>query len=97
MTLCSYANDGFYDEIIDADSRPRSGAAALIRRIAALEEGAIRANPRQYITQPTLSLSRAPIIVDEHLEGRHLDVKYFILQGSVKMSIGVALNHRLRR
>ena len=40
---------------------------------------AIRANPRQYIAQPTLALSRAPIIVDEHLEGRHLDVKYFIL------------------
>jgi uncharacterized circularly permuted ATP-grasp superfamily protein len=43
---------------------------------------AIRANPRQYIAQPTLALSRAPIIVDEHLEGRHVDLRPYILYGS---------------
>jgi uncharacterized circularly permuted ATP-grasp superfamily protein len=43
---------------------------------------AIRANPRQYIAQPTLGLSRAPIIVDEHLEGRHVDLRPYILYGS---------------
>jgi len=32
----------------------------------------IRANPRNYIAQPTLSLSRVPTIVKDHLEGRHV-------------------------
>ncbi|MCC5821844.1 MAG: circularly permuted type 2 ATP-grasp protein [Phycisphaerales bacterium] len=41
----------------------------------------IRANPRNYIAQPTLSLSRAPIIVGDHFEGRHVDLRPFILHG----------------
>ncbi len=41
----------------------------------------IRANPKNYIAQPTLSLSRAPIIVDDHFEGRHVDLRPFILHG----------------
>jgi uncharacterized circularly permuted ATP-grasp superfamily protein len=32
----------------------------------------ILANPRNYIAQPTLSLSRVPTICEDHLEGRHL-------------------------
>jgi uncharacterized circularly permuted ATP-grasp superfamily protein len=43
---------------------------------------AIRADPRQYIAQPTLGLSRAPIIVDERLEGRHVDLRPYVLYGS---------------
>ncbi|MCC6579651.1 MAG: circularly permuted type 2 ATP-grasp protein [Phycisphaeraceae bacterium] len=38
-------------------------------------------NPRNYIAQPTLGLSRAPVIVDDHLEGRHVDLRPFILYG----------------
>jgi uncharacterized circularly permuted ATP-grasp superfamily protein len=41
----------------------------------------IRANPRNYIAQPTLGLSRAPVIVDEHFEGRHVDLRPYILYG----------------
>ncbi|MFU8830085.1 MAG: circularly permuted type 2 ATP-grasp protein, partial [Phycisphaerales bacterium] len=41
----------------------------------------IRANPKNYIAQPTLSLSRAPIIVGDHFEGRHVDLRPFILHG----------------
>ena len=41
----------------------------------------IRANPRNYIAQPTLSLSRVPTLVDEHLEGRHVDLRPYILYG----------------
>ena len=44
--------------------------------------GLIQANPRNYIAQPTLSLSRAPVILDDHFEGRHLDLRPFILHGS---------------
>lgn len=39
----------------------------------------IQANPRNYIAQPTLGLSRAPIIVEDHLEGRHVDLRPFVL------------------
>lgn len=41
----------------------------------------IRANPKNYVAQPTLSLSRAPIIVGDHFEGRHVDLRPFILHG----------------
>jgi uncharacterized circularly permuted ATP-grasp superfamily protein len=41
----------------------------------------IVANPRNYIGQPTLSLSRNPVIVDDHVEGRHVDLRPFIVYG----------------
>lgn len=41
----------------------------------------IKADPRNYIAQPTLSLSRAPVLVDDHFEGRHIDLRPFILYG----------------
>jgi uncharacterized circularly permuted ATP-grasp superfamily protein len=41
----------------------------------------IRANPRNYIAQPTLALSRAPVIVGDHFEGRHVDLRPYILYG----------------
>ncbi|MBS1825323.1 MAG: circularly permuted type 2 ATP-grasp protein [Acidobacteria bacterium] len=41
----------------------------------------IEANPRNYIAQPTLSLSRVPTIVDGHAEGRHVDLRPYILYG----------------
>ncbi len=41
----------------------------------------IQANPRNYIAQPTLALSRAPVIVGDRLEGRHVDLRPFILYG----------------
>ena len=43
--------------------------------------GRIRANPRNYIAQPTLALSRAPVIVGDRLEGRHVDLRPYILYG----------------
>ena len=41
----------------------------------------IKANPRNYIAQKTMSLSRAPVIVGDHFEGRHVDLRPFILYG----------------
>jgi len=43
--------------------------------------GKIRQNPRNYIAQPTISLSRCPVIVDDHFEGRHVDLRPYILYG----------------
>ncbi len=41
----------------------------------------IEANPRDYIAQPTLALSRVPVIVDDHFEGRHVDLRPYVLYG----------------
>ncbi len=41
----------------------------------------IRKDPRNYIAQPTLSLSTAPTLCDGQLEPRHLDLRPFILSG----------------
>ena len=41
----------------------------------------IRKNPRNYIAQPTLSLSRAPVLLEDHFEGRHIDLRPYILYG----------------
>jgi uncharacterized circularly permuted ATP-grasp superfamily protein len=41
----------------------------------------IRANPRNYIAQPTIMLSRAPCFVDGQVEARHIDLRPYILYG----------------
>jgi uncharacterized circularly permuted ATP-grasp superfamily protein len=41
----------------------------------------IQANPRNYIAQPTLCLSRVPTLVDDHFEGCHVDLRPYILYG----------------
>ncbi len=41
----------------------------------------IRANPRNYIAQPTLSLSRVPTLIDGSFEGCHVDLRPYILYG----------------
>src|SRR4051812_11289319 len=41
----------------------------------------IEENPRNYIAQPTLALSRVPTIVDDHFEGRHVDLRPYVLCG----------------
>jgi uncharacterized circularly permuted ATP-grasp superfamily protein len=44
-------------------------------------ESMITANPRNFIAQPTLALSRVPTLVDGRLEGRHVDLRPYILSG----------------
>lgn len=39
----------------------------------------IEKNPRNYIAQPTLSLSRVPTLIDGQFEGRHVDLRPYIL------------------
>jgi uncharacterized circularly permuted ATP-grasp superfamily protein len=41
----------------------------------------IIANPRNYIAQPTISLSRTPTLIGDKLEGRHVDLRPYILFG----------------
>jgi len=42
----------------------------------------IKANPRNYMAQPLISLSTAPILGDRNAEPRHIDLRPFILQGN---------------
>jgi uncharacterized circularly permuted ATP-grasp superfamily protein len=41
----------------------------------------IEANPRGYIAQPTITLSQHPTFVQGRFEGRHIDLRPFILYG----------------
>jgi uncharacterized circularly permuted ATP-grasp superfamily protein len=39
----------------------------------------IVANPRNYIAQPILSLSRVPTLIEDRLEGRHVDLRPYVI------------------
>jgi uncharacterized circularly permuted ATP-grasp superfamily protein len=41
----------------------------------------VRARPRDYIAQPVIELSQHPTFVDGRLEGRHVDLRPFVLCG----------------
>jgi len=41
----------------------------------------IKKNPRNYIAQPTINLSRVPTLADGAIEGRHVDLRPYILYG----------------
>ena len=41
----------------------------------------VKEQPRNYIAQPTLALSRVPTICGDHFEGRHVDLRPYILHG----------------
>jgi uncharacterized circularly permuted ATP-grasp superfamily protein len=41
----------------------------------------VRSRPRDYIAQPTIPLSQHPTFVEGHLEGRHVDLRPFVLCG----------------
>ncbi len=58
----------------------------------------INADPRNYIAQPTLALSRAPCYVDGKVEPRHIDLRPYILYGdSVTIVPGGLTRVALRR
>lgn len=41
----------------------------------------VRANPRGYIAQETVRLSRAPVLVGDRFEARHIDLRPFVVFG----------------
>jgi uncharacterized circularly permuted ATP-grasp superfamily protein len=54
---------------------------AVSKRVHAEFAELIRKNPRNYIAQPTLSLSTVPTLCDGNVEPRHVDLRPFILSG----------------
>jgi uncharacterized circularly permuted ATP-grasp superfamily protein len=58
----------------------------------------IKAAPRDYIAQEVVSLSRHPTLIDDHLEGRHIDLRPFVLSGeTVEVIPGGLTRVALRR
>jgi uncharacterized circularly permuted ATP-grasp superfamily protein len=74
------------DELVVKPANESGGYGMLIGPRSTSEERAefaarVAAQPRNYIAQPTLSLSRAPVIAESGLEGRHVDLRPFIVYG----------------
>jgi uncharacterized circularly permuted ATP-grasp superfamily protein len=74
------------DKLVVKPANESGGYGIVLGPRAAREELAacrdrIRANPRNYIAQPMLDLSRVPTVVGDSLEGRHVDLRPFILYG----------------
>jgi uncharacterized circularly permuted ATP-grasp superfamily protein len=64
------------------------GPAATQAEIAEFSQ-VVRANPSNYIAQPTLALSSCPTFVDSGIAPRHIDLRPFVLSGtSVQMVPG---------
>ena len=51
----------------------------------------IKHNPRNYIAQPMINLSRVPTITDDAIEGRHVDLRPYALYGETIKIIPGAL------
>ncbi|GAA3746823.1 circularly permuted type 2 ATP-grasp protein [Terriglobus aquaticus] len=47
----------------------------------------IQADPRNYIAQPTITFSRAPCLINDGFQARHVDLRPYVLYGSDKVSI----------
>ncbi|HEY0198430.1 MAG TPA: circularly permuted type 2 ATP-grasp protein [Rhodanobacter sp.] len=72
------------EELVVKPANESGGYGMLIGPRASKTEHAqfrelIKANPRNYVAQPTLSLSTAPILGDHGPEPRHLDLRPFVL------------------
>ena len=56
------------------------GPAATDAELAAMR-ARVEADPRGFVAQEVVSLSRHPTLVDDHLAGRHIDFRPFVLSG----------------
>jgi uncharacterized circularly permuted ATP-grasp superfamily protein len=89
--ICSEADDLKYvlehlPELVVKAANESGGYGMLVGPHATKEQCAesaekVKANPRNYIAQPTLALSRVPTLCGDHFEGRHVDLRPYILYG----------------
>ena len=90
--LCMFEEERNYvlahlDELVVKPANESGGYGMLIGPRASKQERAqfadlIRANPRNYMAQPTLNISTAPTLDDTQLVPRHLDLRPFVLQSN---------------
>jgi uncharacterized circularly permuted ATP-grasp superfamily protein len=89
--VCSDERDRAYvlehlDQLVVKATNEAGGYGMMIGPHASKQEREdcahrILADPRNYIAQPTLALSRVPTLVEDHLEGRHVDLRPYVLYG----------------
>jgi uncharacterized circularly permuted ATP-grasp superfamily protein len=89
--VCSDERDRAYvlehlDQLVVKATNEAGGYGMMIGPHASKQERTdcaerIEADPRNYIAQPTLALSRVPTLVEDHLEGRHVDLRPYVLYG----------------
>jgi uncharacterized circularly permuted ATP-grasp superfamily protein len=89
--LCREEQDRKYvldhiDQLVVKETNAAGGYGMLIGPKSTGEEHnrfreLIRGNPTNYIAQPTLSLSTVPCLTDGGIEGRHVDLRPYILYG----------------
>jgi uncharacterized circularly permuted ATP-grasp superfamily protein len=89
--LCREEKDRKYvldhiEELVVKETNAAGGYGMLIGPKSTKEEHAkfrelIKKNPTNYIAQPTLSLSTVPTWTEEGLQGRHVDLRPYILYG----------------
>jgi len=89
--VCTEADDLSYvlehlEELVVKAANESGGYGMLVGPHSTREQRAafaemVKTNPRNYIAQPTLALSRVPTLVGDHFEGRHVDLRPYILYG----------------
>jgi uncharacterized circularly permuted ATP-grasp superfamily protein len=72
MVVKAAAESGGYGMLVGPAASPEEREAFAAK---------IEADPRNYIAQPTVGLSRTPVIVGDHFEGRHVDLRPYVLYG----------------
>jgi uncharacterized circularly permuted ATP-grasp superfamily protein len=82
---CSYVLDNL-DKLVVKQTDSSGGYGMLIGPNSTQKErnefkDKIKANPRKYIAQPVIGLSRVPTLSDNSIEGRHVDLRPYILYG----------------
>ena len=90
-------------ELVVKEVHGAGGYGMLVGPTASRDEverfrGVLQRNPRNYIAQPTLSLSSCPTFVEEGVAPRHIDLRPFVLVGrEVKIVPGGLTRVALRR
>jgi uncharacterized circularly permuted ATP-grasp superfamily protein len=98
---CKYVLENIADLVVK-EVHGSGGYGMLVGPAASAEERKrfaekVKANPANYIAQPTLALSACPALVDSGIAPRHVDLRPFVLVGDkVRLTPGgltrVALN-----
>lgn len=75
------------DQLVVKSTNEAGGYGMLIGPMATKQEvenfrALIQADPRNFIAQPPIMLSRHPTWTDGHFEGRHVDLRPYILSGA---------------
>jgi len=105
---CMYDKEREYelknlDKLVVKPANESGGYGMMIGPAASKKErekfaGLIKADPRNYIAQPTLSLSTVPTLVGNHLEPRHVDLRPFILSSdNINVTMGGLTRVALRK